>query len=1057
VSRSTWAAGALAVATVLQPAIARTQPVLVDSFESIDAWHASPADGVTLTITFDSGRTGRCARLDYDFRGHAGWAAAHRTSPVELPAHWELSLWLRGTPAVQTLEVKLLDPTGENVWWSVLRDLEIGDAWQHIVVKKRHLRFAWGPAGGGDLTQLGAIELALVPGEGGASTVWLDDLALSAVPPPRPATGSPHITASSSASGLVPAVAVDARPSTCWRSAGDSLGEQWLALDYGGLVELGGLIIDWDRAAAPARFAVQTSADGTAWSTRWQVASTHGARSWVPLPDTDCRLVRLLLEAPPGAAVGICELEVQGLDFAATANDFMGAVARGARRGLYPRGLLGEMTAWTVVGPSSGKGRRGLLGADGSFEPLPRSASLEPFVMLDGSLVTWADVTRKHSLLDGRLPIPTVTWHTPRFDLEVTAVAEDDRSTLLYRLESRSAAVIEPQLAIALRPFQVNPPSQHLNGPGGVAVMSTVSCTTSGMTLAGSWTALAEPAADRCGAVGFDSGDVVALLSSGELPSATHADPPYPSAALVWDLRLEPGATREVALTIRFGPPGTSSPAAEPVADLVARVAGQWRELLSRVEITVPPSARDVIDTLAANLGFMLVNRDGPALQPGARAYARSWIRDGAMMAAALLRLGHDDAVKNFARWFARYQYDDGKAPCCVDHRGADPVPENDSDGELIFLVAETVRMTRDLAFAEELWPHVDRAAAHIDTLRLQCRTAACATPDTRAFFGLVPESISHEGYSARPMHSYWDDYWALRGLTDAAELASALGHHARAAELLASSAEMRANLLASLELAMQGHGIDYLPGCAELGDFDPTSTTVAIAPAAIDAVLPRDAVLATFDNHWRSFCARRDGDVLWESYTPYELRTVGVFVRLGWRDRAWHLLETFLKDRMPAGWRQWPEIVWRDRTTARFLGDLPHTWVGSDFARSVLDIFAWERETDQALVVAAGVPRAWLDEGAVGVRNLHTRWGLLTYTLEKSEDTLRFRLDPGLDLPPGGVALSLPVETPPAAVRVNGRLIEPDHHGEIALHEIPAEVEIQGPWPADHNPRSTP
>ena len=25
------------------------------------------------------------------------------------------------------------------------------------------------------------------------------------------------------------------------------------------------------------------------------------------------------------------------------------------------------------------------------------------------------------------------------------------------------------------------------------------------------------------------------------------------------------------------------------------------------------------------------------------------------------------------------------------------------------------------------------------------------------AFRGLVPESISHEGYSAKPMHSFWD------------------------------------------------------------------------------------------------------------------------------------------------------------------------------------------------------------------------------------------------------------------------------------------------------------
>ena len=42
-------------------------------------------------------------------------------------------------------------------------------------------------------------------------------------------------------------------------------------------------------------------------------------------------------------------------------------------------------------------------------------------------------------------------------------------------------------------------------------------------------------------------------------------------------------------------------------------------------------------------------------------------------------------------------------------------------------------------------------------------------------FYGMVPESISHEGYSAKPMHSYWDTFFILRGLKDAAFLASEL------------------------------------------------------------------------------------------------------------------------------------------------------------------------------------------------------------------------------------------------------------------------------------------
>jgi glycogen debranching enzyme len=176
-----------------------------------------------------------------------------------------------------------------------------------------------------------------------------------------------------------------------------------------------------------------------------------------------------------------------------------------------------------------------------------------------------------------------------------------------------------------------------------------------------------------------------------------------------------------------------------------------------------------------SNAAWIRINRDGPAIQPGSRSYARSWIRDGALTSAALLRLDQPDVARDFLKWFAPFQFDDGKVPCCVDRRGADPVPENDSHGELLYLAAEYYRFTRDRATIEEVWPHLAKAAAYIDELRRKRRTLEYAAESQRIFFGLLPESISHEGYSAHPVHSYWDDFWAIRGLTDAAELAGAL------------------------------------------------------------------------------------------------------------------------------------------------------------------------------------------------------------------------------------------------------------------------------------------
>lgn len=1024
---------ALAAAAGVSP------PVVLDDFSAVDGWRAVPADGVVATVTAGAGLEGGGLRLDYDFRGRAGWAAVRRDLDLELTPNWQLELAVRGTPATQRLEIKLLDPSGDNVWWQVWPELHFDGGWQRLVVRKRTLSFAWGPAGGGEPERVGAIEIAVVAGEGGAGSVWLDDLVSTPLPPERPYAGTPIASASSSAAGMPPARALDGDPGTAWSSAAGATTPIRFEVDFGERRELGGLTLDWAAGRAPAAFSVALSDDGATWRDAWRVDAAHGKRSWVELPDEACRFARLELEPGAVGAVGLRELAVLAADATVTANDFMAMVAGAAPRGRYPRGVRGEMTAWTVVAPAAG-GRRALLGADGAFEPVAREGSLEPLVEIDGALLTWADVTLARTLADGRLPVPSVTWTAPELSLEVTAAADAGGDLLRYRLSNRTSARLAPRLVLAVRPFQVNPPSQFLNGPGGVARPATVACGGGGIAYGDAWRATATPPPAGCGAVGFDGGDVVQLLADGELPTAPAAGPPYASGALRWQLDLAPGGSAEVLVAVAATAADGDGP--QDVATRLVAAEAAWREQLAGIALEVPPAGREVVDTLAANVGWMLANRAGPALEPGARAYARSWIRDGAMMSAALLRLGFGPEVAAYARWFAAFQYPDGRVPCCVDGRGADPVPENDSDGELIYLVAETWRQTGDLALAGELWPHVARAADHVDALRAQRRGAEYRTPGKLVYFGLVPESISHEGYSSKPRHSYWDDFWAWRGLADAAELAAALGRDGDAAHFAASAAELRQDLVASLERAMRQHDIDYLPGCAELGDFDPTSTTVAVAPTGFDRYLPADALRTTFERAWRGFVARRDGAEAWEAYTPYELRQVGVFVRLGWRERAWQLLESYLADRQPPGWRQWPEIVWHDRERARFLGDLPHTWVGSDFVRALLDVFAWERERDGALVVAGGVPAEWLEDGGVRVRGLGTRWGPVGYRLWRDGDRVRLSLDAGLTVPPGGIVLQPPLAGPPAVVTEDGRAVGLTA-GEIVIHEVPAEVVI--------------
>src|SRR5690606_5395099 len=142
----------------------------------------------------------------------------------------------------------------------------------------------------------------------------------------------------------------------------------------------------------------------------------------------------------------------------------------------------------------------------------------------------------------------------------------------------------------------------------------------------------------------------------------------------IYEVDVPPRQQREVSILL---PLHQQQTAATTLVKQEADATNEWRRKLNRVEFEVPEDGQVWIDALRSSIAHVLINRDGPAIQPGSRAYERSWIRDGAMTSEMLLRLGHDEVVREFLQWFAGYQFENGKVPCCVDRRGADPVPEN--------------------------------------------------------------------------------------------------------------------------------------------------------------------------------------------------------------------------------------------------------------------------------------------------------------------------------------------------------------------------------------------
>jgi hypothetical protein len=148
----------------------------------------------------------------------------------------------------------------------------------------------------------------------------------------------------------------------------------------------------------------------------------------------------------------------------------------------------------------------------------------------------------------------------------------------------------------------------------------------------------------------------------------------------------------------------------------------------------------------------------------------------------------------------------------------------------------------------------------------------------------------------------------------------------------------------------------------------------------------------------------------------------------------------------------------------------MPHTWVGTDFVRSVMDMLAYERESDSTLVLCAGIPEKWLSSDGVSVKGLQTRWGTVAYTLQRKGDAVRLALDSSaLRVPPGGIEVAPPLPPRsssawlgPPATQVGTGFVKLDADGRYrwrasgANRTPPPELEwtFKAPAPAAGDPR---
>lgn len=1031
---------------------------ILDEFESKDGWSFIKSDGVNLNLSNEKGLSGNAIRFDYDFTHGTGYGGIQKMFPIDLPDNYEFTFYVKAESPANNFEIKFIDITGNNVWWVNNRNYDFPTEWKKIRIKKRHINFAWGPINDQNLKRIDRIEFTIASFVGGKGTIWIDNLKFEPLSPETNSYPTPLVKVSSFSKNHNASFITDNLNETFWQ--GRKAMNQEIVIDFKTSREFGGLQINWMKDNYAKSFDILLSEDAKNWEKVYSVQSNSSDVSFIRIQEAEAKYLKLNIKDNNASnGVGIREIKFLDIKESLTPNDFLIYAAKNSPQGNYPRYFSEQASYWTITGVNNDT-KEALINEDGMVEVDKALFSIEPLIKTDDSLYNWHNVkafqslgTSENSREFNFIPSVTLNFSDLKFITEVTATGEANKNSRLnirYSFKNLSSKPKDIELYLLIRPYQVNPYYQFLNLTGGVGKIKSIKELDNKSISVDDKFVLFQKEYDSFGASCFDEGNFVELVRKGKMPiSKSVSDQSGQANGVVkYSLHLNPSQSTELYVVVPFYNTISSEKVEiSNLADEFIKANDFWRSKVDYIKFNLPESANRIVNTYKSNLAYILVNRDKVGIQPGSRSYERSWIRDGALTSSALLKSGIVTEVKDFIDWYAANQYENGKVPCVVDKRGPDPVPENDSHGEMIYLIREYFNFTHDTVFLKSKNSSVLKAVEYIESLIAQRSTEYYknGNDSLRSLFGLVPESISHEGYSAKPMHSYWDDFFTLKGLKDAAEIQQILGDKVNYERFIKIRDTFSENLYKSLQLAMKLKEIDYLPGCAELGDFDATSTTIALTPCNELINLPKTQVYNTFDKYFEFFKNRRDGRLEWVNYTPYENRLIGSFIMLDQPDRAHQLIKFFLNDQRPQGWNHWAEVVWKDYRTPRYIGDMPHTWVGSDFINAIRSMFVYENEFDKTLVIGSALYQDWIDSPhGMSVENLPTYYGEISYSIKKESDKYSFLIHGNAKLPPNGIKIkNFNGSRLPRKVTVNGTEIKSYNEKEININVIPAEVTI--------------
>lgn len=363
-----------------------------------------------------------------------------------------------------------------------------------------------------------------------------------------------------------------------------------------------------------------------------------------------------------------------------------------------------------------------------------------------------------------------------------------------------------------------------------------------------------------------------------------------------------------------------------------------------------------------ANRRFLLLFHDGTEITPGPYTYHRFWFRDAAFMLTALDRFGfHAEAAEVIAD-FPRRQHLDG---FFFSQR-----QEWDANGAAIHAMAEHWRLTGSV-------DGLDLGAVYHGVKWIERKRRARRRRRDPALRGLLPAGVSAEHLGPFD-YFYWDDFWGLRGLLDAAEVLAAGGFSAEAEQATAAAADFRTDLDASLERVAGRLATLAIPaGPRRRLDSGVIGSLVACWPLRlIDAGDPRMvASVATIRDRFLVGPAFYQGISHTGLGTYLTLQLAFVELEAG-DARALDRLDWMLSAASPT-WT-WPEAI-HPQLGGGCMGDGHHGWAAADFLSFVRNVVV--RDRPDGLDLCTVLPPSWVGH-SLAVHDAPTHHGLLSFAV---------------------------------------------------------------------------